>query len=202
MADEIIIVSGLPRSGTSLMMQMLVSGGVEVLTDNLRTPDHDNPRGYFEFERVKKLKEDTAWLPGARGKAVKLVSQLLFDLPADERYRIIFMQRDLDEMLVSQEKMLQRLKRPAAPREDIKRAFVKHLERLHEWLDRQPNISVLRMPYGALLADPESAAAQVSEFLGGKPDPPAMVRAVDQSLYRNRKADISGPGQDQTARSD
>src|SRR5690349_19374505 len=121
--SEIIIVSGLPRSGTSLMMQMLAGGGVEILTDAIRTADDDNPRGYLEFEPVKKTKQDSSWVPAARGKAVKMVSQLLYDLPPAERYRIIFMSRDLDEVLASQEKMLARLGRPAAPRERMKKAF-------------------------------------------------------------------------------
>src|SRR5580692_5957036 len=108
MASEIIVVSGLPRSGTSLMMQMLDNGGVAVVTDNIRAADTDNPRGYYEFEKVKKIKQDASWLPATRGQAFKMVSQLLYDLPAGERYRIIFMERDLDEMLLSQEKMLQR----------------------------------------------------------------------------------------------
>src|SRR5947207_8783375 len=137
MDDAIIIVSGLPRSGTSLMMQMLAAGGVEVVTDHVRTADTDNPRGYYEFERVKRIKQDASWLPETRGKAVKMVSQLLYDLPPAERYRILFMERDLDEMLLSQEKMLQRLNRPAAPREKIKQAYTLHLERLHEWLQQQ-----------------------------------------------------------------
>src|SRR6516225_5664390 len=95
MMDAIIIVSGLPRSGTSLMMQMLDNGGVPVVTDNIRTADTDNPRGYYEFERVKKIKQDASWLPATRGKAVKMVSQLLYDLPPSEKYRIIFLERDL-----------------------------------------------------------------------------------------------------------
>src|SRR5437660_12828449 len=117
MDSEIIIVSGLPRSGTSLMMQMLENGGVPVVTDHIRTADTDNPRGYYEFEQVKKIKQDASWLPATRGKAVKMVSQLLYDLPTSERYKIIFMERDLDEVLASQEKMLERLGRKAAPRE-------------------------------------------------------------------------------------
>src|SRR5271157_2249400 len=96
MDSEIIIVSGLPRSGTSLMMQMLENGGVVVVTDGIRTADTDNPRGYFEFERVKKIKEDASWLPETRGKAFKMVSQLLYDLPPTEKYKIVFMDRDLD----------------------------------------------------------------------------------------------------------
>src|SRR5437016_13029186 len=130
MNSAIIIVSGLPRSGTSLMMQMLDNGGVEVVTDNIRTADTDNPRGYYEFEQVKKIKQDASWLPQTRGKAFKMVSQLLYDLPATERYRVVFMEGDLDEVIASQEKMLTRLGKPAAPRDQIKRAFTLHLNRL------------------------------------------------------------------------
>ena len=121
--NEIIIVSGLPRSGTSLMMQMLDNGGVPVVTDNIRTPDTDNPRGYYEFEQVKKIKEDVSWLPATRGKAFKMVSQLLYELPASETYRVIFMERDLDEMIRSQEKMLSRLGKPTAPKRGDQAAF-------------------------------------------------------------------------------
>src|SRR5262249_30630691 len=106
MAPDIIIVSGLPRSGTSLMMQMLDGGGVPVLTDNIRAADTDNPRGYYEFEPVKATKRDATWLPAARGKAVKMVSQLLYHLPPGETYRVLFLERDLEEVLASQEKML------------------------------------------------------------------------------------------------
>src|SRR6266852_3321230 len=143
MKSAIIIVSGLPRSGTSLMMQMLEEGGVEIVTDNIRTADTVNPRGYYEFEKVKKIKQDASWLPQTRGKAFKMVSQLLYDLPPSERYRIIFMERDLEEMLLSQEKMLERLGRSAAPREAMKRSYTLHLERLHAWLRQQPHLEVL-----------------------------------------------------------
>jgi hypothetical protein len=188
MASEIIIVSGLPRSGTSLMMQMLDSGGVEVVTDNVRTADTDNPKGYYEFERVKKVKEDASWLPATRGKAFKMVSQLLYDLPPGEAYQIIFMERDLDETLRSQEKMLQRLGRPAAPAESMKRAYALHLERLHQWLARQPNMAVLRVGYRDLVERPRGQAERVRDFLAGRGDVEEMVKAVDPSLYRNRKA--------------
>ncbi len=188
MESEIIIVSGLPRSGTSLMMQMLACGGVETVTDNVRTADTDNPRGYYELEKVKKIKEDASWLPETRGKSFKMVSQLLFDLPPNERYRIIFMERDLDEMVTSQETMLQRRARPAAPREDIKRAFEKHLERLHEWLAQQTHMAVLFVKYSELIKNPDEQARRVSEFLAGKADVKAMVAAVDPSLYRNRSS--------------
>jgi hypothetical protein len=187
MNTEIVIVSGLPRSGTSLMMQMLVNGGLEGVTDNIRTADTDNPRGYYEFERVKKIKEDTSWLPEVRGKVVKMVSQLMYDLPASERYRIIFMERDLDEMLVSQEKMLERLGRKAAPREEIKRAFTLHLKRLYQWLEKQKNMDVLRVSYNTLLQQPEEQARLVREFLNDGVDLERMVSTVDHGLYRNRK---------------
>jgi hypothetical protein len=188
MASEIIIVSGLPRSGTSLMMQMLDRGGVEVVTDHLRSADTDNPRGYYEFEPVKKIKRDASWLPSTRGKAVKMVSQLLYDLPPDETYRILFMERNLDEVLRSQEMMLERLGRTPHPRDSMKRAFALHLERLHEWLVRQGNLAVLRVSYNDLLERPREQAERVVRFLGGTMDVEAMVSSVDPSLYRNRKA--------------
>ena len=194
MDTKITIVSGLPRSGTSLMMQMLHSGGVEVVTDHVRTADTDNPRGYYEFERVKKIKQDTSWLPEARGKAVKMVSQLLYDLPTGEKYRIIFLERDLDEVLVSQEKMLERLGRTAAPRAAMKQSFLVHLERLKEWLRRRPNVEVLRVGYHDLLERPAEEAKRLGEFLGGAVEVERMAGAVDPSLYRNRKAPGAGSG--------
>ena len=188
MASEIIIVSGLPRSGTSLMMQMLAHGGVEVVTDHLRAADTDNPNGYFELEQVKTIQRDTTWLPALRGKAFKMVSQLLYHLPADETYRIIFMERDLDEMLRSQEKMLERLGRESAPREEIRRAFTLHLEKLHAWLPKQQHMTVLRIRYSDLIADAMSQAVRINEFLGGSTNVEGMAKTVDPSLYRNRKA--------------
>jgi hypothetical protein len=187
MASEIIVVSGLPRTGTSLMMQMLDNGRVEVVTDQIRTADTDNPKGYYEFEQVKTIKRDTSWLPALRGKAVKMVSQLLYDLPSSETYRIVFMERDLDEVLRSQEKMLARLGRPAAPREEMRRAYAIHLQRLHEWLGRQTNQEVLRVAYNDLVKWPREQAERMRAFLGGRADVEAMVKAVDPSLYRNRK---------------
>ena len=175
-------------------MQMLAGGGLEAITDEIRTADTDNPRGYYEFERVKKVKEDASWVPEVRGKAVKMVSQLLYDLPTTERYLVIFMERDLDEMLVSQEKMLERLDRPAAPRDQMKQAFLAHLERLRAWIAQQPHLRVLDVRYNELMADPEGQAARVSQFLGGRADVAAMAAAVDPSLYRNRKASDAPAG--------
>lgn len=194
MNSEITIVSGLPRSGTSLMMQMLAKGGVDVVTDNLRVSDVDNPRGYYEFELVKKIKEDASWLPETRGKGFKMVSQLLYDLPPGESYRIVFMRREFDEMLASQEKMLERLGKPAAPREEIRRAFTQHLDRLFAWLKEQPNMHVLFVHYRDLVADPRNQADRINEFFGGRLDVDAMAAAVDPSLYRNRQADDAPKG--------
>jgi hypothetical protein len=190
---EIVIVSGLPRSGTSLMMQMLDRGGVPVVTDNIRTADTDNPRGYYEFERVKKIKHDSSWLPGMRGQAFKMISQLLYDLPASERYRVIFMERDLNEILLSQEKMLARLNRPAAPRDQIERSYRLHLDRLREWLGRQPNFDTLYVSYNDLLAQPEASARRIGQFLVRDVDLAAMAETVDPSLYRNRKPESQSP---------
>jgi hypothetical protein len=187
MASEIVIVSGLPRSGTSLMMQMLDSGGVEVVTDHIRTADTDNPKGYYEFEQVKSIKRDTSWLPATRGRAFKMVSQLLYHLPPDEAYRIVFMERDMEEVVRSQEKMLTRLGRTPAPRGEIMGAYAVHLERLHEWLGQRTNMAVLRVGYNDLVGRPREQAERVREFLGGRADVEAMVKAVDPSLYRNRK---------------
>jgi hypothetical protein len=189
MTPEIIIVSGLPRSGTSLMMQMLHNGGVEVVTDNIRTADTDNPRGYYELEKVKRIKHDASWLPLMRGKAFKMVSQLLYDLPPGESYRIVFMERDLDEMLASQEKMLQRLGKCSAPREQMKQSYTLHLEKLHEWLGKQRHMAILRVSYNDLVERPATQAERVSDFLGGKADSEKMANTIDPSLYRNRKAD-------------
>jgi hypothetical protein len=190
MGSEIIIVSGLPRSGTSLMMQMLDRGGLEVVTDHIRSADTDNPRGYFEFEPVKKTKHDATWLPSARGKVVKMVSQLLYDLPPSEAYRIIFMERDLDEVLVSQEKMLIRLGRTPAPRAQMKQAYVLHLERLREWLPSQSNMTVMSIRYDKLIERSREHSSQVSRFVGNGLDVEAMVGVIDPALYRNRGSEL------------
>src|SRR5258708_31060586 len=187
MTSTIIVVSGLPRSGTSLMMQMLDRGGVPVITDHIRTADADNPKGYYEFEQVKAIQRDTSWLPATRGKAFKMVSQLLYALPPGETYRVLFMERDLDEVLLSQEKMLTRLGRVPAPREQISRAYTIHLQRLHEWLGRQTNMSVHCICYSDLVARPRDLAERVREFLGGAVEVERMGQTVDPSLYRNRK---------------
>jgi len=185
--SEIVVVSGLPRSGTSLMMQMLDRGGISAMTDGIREADTDNPRGYLELERVKKTKEDASWVPLARGRAVKLVSSLLYDLPPTERYRVVFMERNLDEVLASQEKMLQRLGRHVAPADKMKSSFNIHLKRLFQWLPQQAHMRVVTINYNRLLTDPESECKRVVDFLDGRPVLEQMLSAVDRSLYRNRR---------------
>lgn len=185
----IIIVSGLPRSGTSMMMKMLDAGGIPPLTDEIRAADTDNPRGYYEFERVKKLdKGDTAWLAEAPGKAVKVISMLLKHLPPDYTYRVIFMQRHLEETLASQKRMLDHRDKPTdtVSDEELKTLFQKHLKQIEAWLASQPNLSVLYVNYNELLADPTEHVQQINRFLGGQLDEEKMIEVIDPKLYRQR----------------
>ena len=187
MNEPITIVSGLPRSGTSLMMQMLEAGGMPIVADHLRRADTDNPHGYHEFEQVKTITNDKSWLPATQGKAFKMVSMLLLHLPADYRYKIIFMRREMNEILASQKKMLERLGRPN-PTTDAAMAalFGKHLVEIEKWLAGQKNIEVLNIQYSDVLQNPREFAAKLPPFLGVALDVDRMVAAVDPTLYRNR----------------
>jgi len=188
-SDFVTVVSGLPRSGTSLMMQMLHAGGVPAVSDGQRAADVDNPRGYFEVEAIKKLKEDSSWIAEANGKVVKAISMLLFDLPKDSSYRVVFMLRHMDEILASQKEMLKRrgtLKEGGPTDEQMKQYFEAHLEKVKTWLAAQPNFKVLYCPYKEVLEKPDQYAEQIAEFLGNGLDKAAMIQAVDPSLYRNR----------------
>ena len=187
--EPITIVSGLPRSGTSMMMKMLEAGGIPPLTDNLRTADIDNPKGYYEFERVKKLSEgDVAWLSDAEGKTVKVISQLLRHLPGSHSYRVIFMRRKINEILASQKKMLQNRGEDvdAVSDEEIAALFEKHLKHIQQWFSENEHVSVLYIYYSDVLADPLSQARRVNAFLGNTLDASAMAQVVDPNLYRNR----------------
>lgn len=184
----IIIVSGLPRSGTSMMMKMLEAGGVAPMQDGVRSADDDNPRGYYEFERVKQLeKGDVAWLPDARGKAVKVISTLLLQLPDQFEYKVLFMQRDIDEVLASQSKMLTH-RNEAQATEDaaLKAMYRKHLLQAFKWTARKPNVDVLDVAYAQMVRAPLTLLPRINTFLGGQLDTSAMATVVDPALYRNR----------------
>ena len=186
----ITVVSGLPRSGTSMMMQILQAGGLPVLTDAVRSADHDNPKGYYEFERVKKLKEgDIAWLPEAQGKVVKVVSPLLEHLPASYRYKVVFMQREMAEILASQKQMLTNLGEPTnrVSDKDLTDFFRQHLSKVQTWLAGQKNIEVLYIQYSGLLSDPEGAIQALLQFLDLPLQMDAMRAVPDQKLHRQRK---------------
>lgn len=182
------IVSGLPRSGTSLMMQMLAAGGMQVLTDGRRIADRHNPRGYFELDAVKQTRTDHSWLAAAGDKAVKVVHLLLPYLPADREYRVIFVERDLVEIIASQRTMLQDQGRPAANLADSKlgELFGNQLVQVRQWLSRNSNFQVLYLQHRDVIQAPLTAAEQIATFLGGALDPKRMAAVVDPGLYRQR----------------
>ena len=191
MKDFIAIVSGLPRSSTSMMMRMLDSGGMEVVTDNIRKPDQDNPAGYYEFEKVKKIKDDSIWLDSIYGKVVKMVSMLLYSLPSDKPYKVIFMKRDMTEILISQKIMLERKRaKDAKSDEEMAGCFIKHLNEIEKWLGEQTNMNVLYVNYNDIVENPVKNARLVNEFLECNLNIEKMAEAVDKSLYRNRKGTI------------
>ena len=189
--QPVTVVSGLPRSGTSMMMKMLEAGGIPPITDEFREADMDNPKGYYEFERVKQLdKGDKEWVANAQGKSVKVISQLLRHLPDDYTYKVIFMRRNMDEILASQKKML--VNRGEDPNkvsdEEITGLFEKHLSQVMTWLDNQANIDVLYIHYSEMLSKPQTQSELVNAFLGGDLNVEAMTAVVDPNLYRNRAA--------------
>ena len=184
----ITIVSGLPRSGTSMMMQALEAGGIPALIDNIRKDDEDNPKGYYEFEPVKKTKDDPSWVPAARGKVVKMVYSLLYDLPEEHEYRVIFMRRNMDEVLASQNKMLKRSGKPGADVEDERLAelFQAQLEKFDRWISARKNFSILYVEYRDMIASPRPQCERINDFLGKILDTDKALAIVDPSLYRNR----------------
>lgn len=185
-SQVVTIVAGLPRTGTSMMMQMLAAAGISPFTDEKRLPDDDNPRGYFEHEKATALHQDTTWIPEARGKVVKVVAHLLRFLPAGEHYRIIFMHRDLDEVIASQTVMLARLKRKggALSADRLRAAYTSQLVQVQTFLRTRPDIAVLPVDYAAALSDPSATAARLHTFLGSPFDPLAAARAVAPNLRR------------------
>ena len=186
----IVVVSGLPRSGTSMLMKMLDAGGMEIMTDSERTADIDNPKGYFEYERVKDLEKETdkSYVREGRGKVLKVISFLIKDLPDDNDYRVIFMRRNLDEVLASQNKMIQRLgtEDSTAAEEAMKEAYRNDIVRTRLLCKNRSNFELIEINYKNTIEDPVATAHSVNAFVGGHLDETAMREAVDGSLYRNR----------------
>lgn len=189
----ITIVSGLPRSGTSLMMQMLEAGGMPILTDHVRGPNEDNPRGYLEWEPVKRLRQEPQRVAEAEGKVVKVVSPLLSRLPPQFRYRIIFMLRSEDEILTSQAEMINRAAtdsgRSAA---ELKPVYEKHLQEILSWVEQQAHFKMLRVWFPDVIGDPNTQTRRVQQFLETELDLDAMQRQVIPSLYRQRSNSRDG----------
>jgi hypothetical protein len=186
----VYVVSGLPRSGTSMMMRMLEAGGIPPFSDGERAADIDNPEGYYEFERVKNLEKDPdrSWVRGARGHALKVISFLLRHLPDENAYRIVYMRRHLDEVLKSQDKMLDRLGNAAqgVELEAMKEAYRNDIVAARLHARKQPHMEMIEIHYAEAVSDPAGAARAVNEFLGGRLDQAAMAAAVNAHLYRNR----------------
>jgi hypothetical protein len=189
---EIVVVSGLPRSGTSMMMKMLESAGLEILTDNLRQADESNPKGYYEFERVKSMKSgDFEWLSQAQGKVVKVISALLEFLPQHYQYKVIFMHREMKEILASQKKMLERDGKPDQNSSDqiLAHLYDDHLKTIEDWLDAQPHMEILHISYNEILKEPGRNIDRIYKLLGVKMDLVKMQKVVDLGLYRERQPD-------------
>lgn len=185
----VYVVSGLPRSGTSMMMQMLEAGGLQIVTDNIRTADDDNLQGYYEFERIKQLKDgDSAWVEQVCGKVLKVISALLEHLPGHYQYKIVFMERDLLEVLASQRKMLERRGKPVNEDDDVmfSNLYKKHLIKVKAWLSDQVNIDVVYINYNDLLENPKKYAVEVARFMETPLDVQAMASVPAKRFYRQR----------------
>jgi broad-specificity NMP kinase len=189
--EPLIVVSGLPRSGTSLMMKMLEAGGIQVVTDHIRTPDDNNPKGYYEFERVKKLKDgDHSWIGDNTGKAVKVISALLEHLPSQHSYKVIFMRRNMEEILASQKQMLRRRGEETNKVSDDKMAelFQSHLVKVETWLENQANFDVIQVNYNELLTNPVFDIEKIGSFLNSQVAIDQMLNIIDPTLYRERNS--------------
>jgi len=188
--NSIIIVSGLPRSGTSMMMSMLEAGGMRLLTDDSRKADEDNPKGYFEYERVKQIEYNKSWLEDSKGKAVKMISELLRYLPEGYFYKVIFMKRNMKEILASQRQMLIRRGKPenTISSEKMAELFEQHLRDIKTWLEAQPNMEVIYINYNEIIEKRrEEELERVNLFLGKRLCVKKMIRVIDKRLYRQRK---------------
>lgn len=185
---SVVVVSGLPRSGTSMMMRMLAEGGVPILTDGRRQADPDNPRGYYELEAVKNMARDASWMVDAPGRAVKVISWLLPQLPAKLSYRVVFMRRSLDQVTRSQRAMLERLATtpPGEDENQARRALAEHVVEIETWLEEARHVRLLGVSYERVLAQPRPEIDRVIRFLEPELelDAAAMLRAVEPALRR------------------
>ena len=187
--EPLIVVSGLPRSGTSMTMQMLESSGLDIATDGIRKPGEDNPKGYYEYERVKDLEKETdkSYLKEFRGKIIKIISFLLKDLPETNNYKVVFMRRNLDEILASQTKMLKnRGETSESSDEEMLELYKNHLWKVNYLMKHRSCFEFLEVNYKDVVENPRREAARISEFLGNL-DVDKMTSAVDEKLYRNRR---------------
>ena len=193
----ITVVSGLPRSGTSMMMQMLEAAGLDIFTDKERTADDSNPKGYYEHEAVKNLQHNNKWLPEAKGKVVKIIAQLLSHLPANYHYQVIFMERDVLEVIASQQKMLVRDGKRV--NEDtlqlqLVNQYTQTVDKVKEWAENQPNVDIIFLSHQEVVKNPFLKAMLVNDFLSGQLPVEKMASAVDKNLYREKKEKFNHSG--------
>ena len=191
MEGPVVVVSGLPRSGTSMMMRMLEKGGLPILKDNSRSADENNPNGYYEYEPIKDLANSTdkSWVAESRGKGVKVISELLKELPQEYFYQIIFMHRRLAEIITSQDKMLSGVQehRPKSENTRVPVLFEEHLRTTRRWLMHRSNFEVLEVSYSRVLRDPLGQSQSVANFISRPLGIEAMASVVDSSLWHNRR---------------
>ena len=188
--EPIVVVSGLPRSGTSMAMKMLEAGGLSLVIDGIRPADEDNPKGYYEDERVKDLAQmdNKDWLGDSQGKAIKIISYLLKELPADRNYKVLFMRRHLQEVLASQTKMLERRGESSESSDErMIEIYEDHLWKVNRLIKREPHIDALDVPYKQVLENPADQDQRMRDFLDLDLDVAKMAGVVDNSLYRNRR---------------
>ena len=189
--EPIVIVSGLPRSGTSMAMKRLVAAGYEMVQDDKRKADSDNPKGYYEDERVLRLNVtlDRSWLFECRGKGLKVVSHQLKYLPGTHTYKILFMRRSLDEIVASQNKMLDNRDeqhRNTIDDESTKAEYQTHLDQVYALIAGHDHFEMIEVQHRGMIDDPHGEASKIKAFLGRDLDLDAMTAVVDKKLYRNR----------------
>lgn len=187
MRSPVYVVSGLPRSGTSMVMRMLAAGGLPVLEDGRREADADNPRGYFELEAAKGSERDASWVRAAPGKVVKVISYLLRHLPADLEYRVVFLRRDLDQVVRSQRAMLHRLGASQGQSDEKARTeLAEHLVDVETWLETAAHMRWCGVGHARVLAGPRHEAERMARFFDAPLDIDAMAAAVEPDLWRQR----------------